>query len=114
MILYLASPYTAHHWMTEQDRYLLACEAAAALMQQGHTVFSPIAHSHGIALFLPKHDHAFWMSQDLPFLDFTDKIVVLTLPGWEESKGIKRELEYARDKGIPIEYKSMDEITREV
>ena len=50
------------------------------------------------------------MFQDLPFLDFADKLVVLTLPGWKESKGIKRELEYARDKGIPVEYITLDDL----
>jgi len=51
------------------------------------------------------------MLQDLPFLDFAAKMVVLTLPGWEESKDIKQEIEYARDKGIPVEHKSMENIT---
>ena len=110
MILYLASPYTDNEPALEIFRYVCACQAAAALMQQGHTVFSPIAHSHGIARFIQDHSHEFWMEQDLPFLDFADKMVVLTLPGWEKSKGIKRELEYAKDKGIPVEFKSMDDI----
>jgi len=50
------------------------------------------------------------MSQDLPFLDFADKVVVLTLPGWEKSKGIKRELEYAREKGMSVDFKSMEDL----
>jgi hypothetical protein len=110
MITYLASPYTSDHQPTCHERYHLACKAAAHLMQQGHVVFSPIAHSHGIARFVAGHTHGFWMLQDLPFLDFADRMVVLTLPGWEESRGIKQEIEYARDKGIPVEFKSMEEL----
>ena len=112
MIIYLASPYTAptdEDWK-EKYRYKQACYAAASLMQQGHTVFSPIAHSHGVARFVPDHSHDFWMSQDLPFLDFAAKMIVLTLPGWEKSRGIKQEIEHARDKGIPVEYKSMEDL----
>jgi hypothetical protein len=111
MITYLASPYTSDHQPTCHERYHLACKAAAHLMQQGHVVFSPIAHSHGIARFIKDHSHDLWMLQDLPFLDFAAKMVVLTLPGWEESKDIKQEIEYARDKGIPVEHKSMENIT---
>ena len=113
MITYLASPYTTpdNDKVTEASRYYYACKAAATLMQQGHTVFSPIAHSHRIARFIPGHSHDFWMAQDLPFLDFADKVVVLTLIGWEESRGIKAEIEYARGKGIPVEYKSMEDLT---
>jgi hypothetical protein len=79
-------------------------------MQQGHIVFSPIAHSHGVARFIKDHTHDFWMLQDLPFLDFANKMVVLTLPGWEESRGIKEEIVYARDKGIPVEFKGIKEL----
>ena len=110
MIIYLASPYTSNHQPTCHERYHHACKAAAALMKLGHTVFSPIAHSHGIARFIRGHSHGFWMSQDLPFLDFADKVVVLTLPGWEKSKGIKRELEYAREKGMSVDFKSMEDL----
>ena len=112
MILYLASPYTTpnNNKACEYVRYINACKAAATLMQQGHTVFSPIAHSHGIARFIQDHNHEFWMEQDLPFLDFADKVVVLKLPGWEKSKGIKRELEYAREKGMSVDFKSMEDL----
>ena len=110
MIIYLASPYTSNNQYNHHVRYHHSCMAAAKLMQQGHIVFSPITHSHGIARFIPDHNHDFWMFQDLPFLDFADKIIVLTLPGWKESKGVKKEIEYARDKGIPVEFKDIEEI----
>ena len=110
MITYLASPYTSDHQPTCHERYHLACKAAAILMQQGHVVFSPIAHSHGIARFIIDHTHALWMTQDLPFLDFAAKMVVMMLPGWEESMGIKQEIKHARDKGIPVEYITLDDL----
>ena len=109
-MIYLASPYTDPEPAHETFRYVCACKAAAYLMQKGHVVFSPIAHSHGIARFVMGHTHDFWMTQDLPFLDFAAKMIVLTLPGWEKSRGIKQEIEHARDKGIPVEYMSMEDL----
>lgn len=103
-MLYLASPYTSEDQDEQRMRYHQACRAAAKLMEQGHVVFSPIAHSHGIARFIENHDHNFWMEQDLPFLEHADRLIVLTLPGWEKSRGIKQEIALAKAKDIPIEY----------
>jgi len=103
-MIYLASPYISQEQTAHHIRYHHACRSAAKLIEQGHVVFSPIAHSHGIARFIKEHDHDFWMNQDLPFLKYADKIVVLTLPGWEKSRGIKEEIEFANKNGIPVEY----------
>lgn len=103
-MIYLASPYTSDDTDEQRLRYYHACRAAAKLMEQGHVVFSPIAHSHGIARFVKEHDHDFWMNQDLTFLILAEKLVVLTLPGWEESKGVQEEIKLAKEWGLPIEY----------
>jgi len=76
-------------------------------MNEGYTVFSPIAHSHPIAVDLdPKLtcDHEFWMRQDLPILAACKRMFVLCLPGWEHSRGVVAEMQFASAKGIPIEY----------
>jgi hypothetical protein len=71
-----------------------ADKAAAWLMEQGYVVLSPISHSHGIAQHMApgkRVDHALWMKQDRPFVRASDVMVVLTLDGWRESKGIEHE-----------------------
>lgn len=107
MLTYLASPYTPHKGESVEERCRAAKIAAAKLMQAGHAVFSPIAHSHYIADHLPAHlrvDHDFWMAQDLPVLRACTRLVVLRLPGWERSRGVAREIEEAAKLGIPVEY----------
>ena len=106
---YLASPYSHPDPEMQHLRYLMACQAAAHLMKQGHIVFSPIAHSHGIARFVDG-DHAFWMRQDLEFLRNCDEMVVLTLPGWDRSDGIRQEIEFAEAHGIAVRYMDFDEV----
>lgn len=86
-----------------QQRFEHVCRVAASIMADGHSVFSPIAHSHPIADYLPpslRTDFEFWMAEDLPILRFADELQVLTLNGWRESKGIKREMAFAESLGI--------------
>jgi hypothetical protein len=76
-------------------------------MLEGNAVFSPIAHSHGVADHMPEHirlDGDFWMEQDLALLAKCDEMAVLCLEGWEASKGLKREIAFASECGIPIQF----------
>ena len=104
-MIYLASPYSHRSVEVRDQRFRQACVAAGKLMKQGHVVFSPIAHTHPIAelVDLPK-DWAFWARQDLFFLSESDRLVVLRLAGWQESRGVRAEIKYAEDQGIPVEY----------
>ena len=102
---YLASPYTHPDPAVRETRFRQAAEAAAGLMLCGEVVFSPIAHSHPIDLnFDYPESGAFWKRQDEPFLMLCAKMIVLMLPGWEESKGVAHEIEVAKSRGIPVGY----------
>lgn len=111
MKIYLASPYTHPKEDIRLMRSLKAAKAAADLMEKGHIVYSPIVHGHEIARFLPEElalDHAFWMRQDLTMLtEWADIMMVLTIPGWQASKGIAEEMKGAREKGLVIAHIEM-------
>ena len=105
--VYLASPYTHSKPEVLAERCEAAQKAAARLMRAGVTVFSPIAHSHGIAGFLPeelRRDNEFWLRQDLPLLARCDELWVLCLPGWEDSLGVQEEIAFAHALDIPVSY----------
>lgn len=103
--IYLASPYSHPDPEVRQHRFMAACEWAGRLMKEGHTVFSPIAHSHAIEqTFDAIEPGPFWMKQDIPILRHADKVVVLKLEGWDRSKGIAQEIELATCAMIPVEY----------
>ena len=105
MIVYLASPYTG----TEREmvqRFQQVAELAAEMMDQGIIVFSPIAHTHPIALAgdLPR-DWEFWKRYDEAMLKACGHLVVATeIEGWDMSKGVSAEIEIANDLGLDIFY----------
>jgi nucleoside 2-deoxyribosyltransferase len=103
-MIYLASPFTHFDPAVRQWRFEAACRAAAALITQGKTVFSPIAHSFGICAFGIPHDWHFWQRHDRRYLDVCDEVVVLMLDGWRESVGVQAEIIAARELGKPVKF----------
>ncbi len=101
-MIYLASPYSHPDPAVREHRYREACRSAARLMRAGHHVFSPIAHSHGIAEHGVPGDWAYWESLDRHLLKMCDEMGVLMLDGWYESKGVQAEIRIARELGKPI------------
>lgn len=107
MLTYLASPYSHEDPAVRESRFHAACRKAAELMLAGDVVFAPIAHSHPISEQMPMGkatDHELWMSQDLPILRRCDRLLVLMLPGWDQSRGVREEMEVARACQITVEF----------
>ena len=84
---------------------MAANKAAGLLMRRGLFVFSPISHTHPIALAcdLPR-GFEYWGSYDRAMLARCGKMVVLKIDGWQDSVGVQAEIEIARALGITIEY----------
>lgn len=104
-MIYLASPYTHSDHEVMEQRFDAACRAAGKLMAAGHVVFSPIAHTHPIAVRceLPR-GWDFWHQYDREFVLASEKVIVLTIDGWDTSKGVAAEMEIARQAGIPVDF----------
>jgi len=103
-IVYLASPYTHPAAMIREARYRAACRQAAAMIRDGKHVFSPIVLSHPLAeLGLPSRWED-WESFDRSMIGFCSELVVLRLPGWDESRGVLAEIDIARELGKPVRF----------
>lgn len=109
--VYLAQPYSHRFSSVRQDRYRAGCKAAADLSLAGVAVFSPIAHSHPIA------DDAFgateadyWQPIDDAILRICSVVVVLMLPDWENSVGVRHEIALAEELKIPVVYAWPNEV----
>jgi len=104
-LTYLASPYSHPDSAIREGRFRRVCEYAAKLMARGWFVFSPIAHTHPMAVYgeLPP-GFDFWEAYDVAMIARCQELHVLTLDGWKESRGVTREIEIAETAGIPVTY----------
>ena len=109
-MIYLASPYSHPDAAVRQQRFEAACRAAAELIRQGYVVFSPIAHSHGIAQHGLPLDWGYWERHDRRLLAACDELWVLSLDGWHESRGVQAEIAIARAAGKPVRFVSEAEV----
>lgn len=104
-LAYLASPYSDPDPHVRERRFHAANLAAAKLMNLGEIVFSPISHSHPIAVDSGLlTDWEFWQEFDRAILPMCYKIYVMQSDGWDQSVGVQREIEIANEIGIPVEY----------
>lgn len=104
-MIYLASPYSHDDPEVRERRFRQVCAAAARLMRGGHHIFSPIAHSHPIALAgnLPG-DFEYWRAYDEAMIAACAEVWVLRLDGWQDSKGIEAEIMIAASTGKPVRF----------
>jgi len=103
-MIYLASPYSHPDRRVREERFRVACQAAARLMRNGEVVFSPIAHGYCIAQHGLPTDRRFWERHDREQLTRCDEVVVLMLDGWQESEGVLAEIRIAKELGKPVRY----------
>lgn len=112
--IYLATPYTHPDPAIRRARFEAVTLAAGALIQRGFIVFSPITMGHPISetcADIPG-DFAYWETACLSYLsDWATALMVLTLDGWEESRGVVREIAVAREWGLPVQYLSPASLT---
>lgn len=102
---YLASPYSKYPLGLEAA-YRDSCKAAGWLLKRSLNVFCPIAHSHPIAQFgdCAHRDHDFWMRVDKPLVDHACGMIIVEMPGWQDSTGVKMEIDWFTAAGKPIYY----------
>jgi len=99
-VVYLAGPFTADTIEGIQHNIQIAKSVALALWKMGYVVMCPHTNAGGTE----------WLDSDLPEsrIMFGDIVLMLRcdmvvlLPGWENSKGTQKELEFAHRAGMPV------------
>lgn len=112
-LVYLATPYSKFKPDIE-EAYREACKISAGMLLRGIRVYSPIAHTHGIAIHggLDPLDHSLWLSFDETMMRAAQALVIAKMEGWQSSKGIGHEMEFFQREGKP--YYLMDPDTLEI
>lgn len=104
-MLYLAGPYTDDDREVMDLRFVLLSQIGLHYMNEGQAIMSPITHGHmlehqGVSTI----KYPQWIAHGLWALQNSRGMVVCELPGWEDSKGVQIEIEYA--KVFDIEYEN--------
>ncbi len=104
-LVYLASPYTNYpHGLQTACEHI--CSVAARLIDRNIAVYSPIAHSHPIAIHgqIDPICHFVWLRLDQAMIRVCDALLIAKLTGWRDSLGIKKETQWFREAGKPVFY----------
>ena len=104
-IEYLGLQYTDSDPLMENWRADISDRIAADLFVHGKIIFAPVSTWHHTAR---KYDlpgtFEYWAELDEEFIKISKKLLIITLPGWEDSVGVTGEIELANKYNIPIEY----------
>ena len=104
-LTYLAAPYRHPEKSVRDARLEAVSRVASELTEIDRRVFCPLTYAaslleNGFDL----RDDEWWYDYDLGWLSHCAELVVLMLPGWSESKGVRLEIEAAESWVIPISY----------
>ena len=104
-LTYLATPYSHGSIAMRFRRFNVANRVAAELIKSGELIFSPISHTHHMALLhdLPA-DWEFWEQHCRVYLNASHKLIVLQQDGWMESVGVQAEIKLAEELQLTIEH----------
>ncbi|UNE46214.1 DUF1937 family protein [Serratia ureilytica] len=104
--IFLACPYSHTDANVVQQRFIACNDVAAAIVHAGSAVFSQVSMSHPINQCLQELDKTaigkLWAPIDALFMAAMDELIVLDLPGWQESGGIKREMDAFAARGCRV------------
>lgn len=102
---YIASPYTNSEPEVVDRNYSEVCRFCGWLAKNRPYwhVFSPIVHWHTISQdYDIPGDADYWEDYNKKYVEMHDSLIILKIPGWEESKGVATEIEHAKKHGLTI------------
>jgi hypothetical protein len=102
-LVYIAAPYSHRSAKVREMRFREANRISAGLIDAGILIFSPISHTHPIALAgkLPLGWN-FWERYNRAYLVVCRAMVVLRMNGWQESKGVAAEMKIMDELARPV------------
>ena len=100
-LIYLASPFAHTSAAVREARLEAVRHVCGKMIDEGRIVLSPLVYAGELAQ-RGFHAPQGWYAWDLQFLARADELLVLQLPGWEESKGVLVEIAAAQARNIPI------------
>ena len=103
-MIYIAAPYNHIDKTVIQSRMELIYRIMGEHIMRGEHVVTPLfMHEVATRYELPG-DYIFWERYCLNMLRRCDKMIILCIDGWKESRGVTGEIEFCKANNIPIEF----------
>ncbi|QKJ88591.1 DUF1937 family protein [Paramixta manurensis] len=106
--IFLACPYSHADQEVVNARFVACNEVAATIIESGNLVFSQVTMSHPINLAFTHTEKSQvgkrWAPVDAVFMAAMEELIIVDLPGWDQSAGIQREIEFfkARNQRVSL------------
>ncbi len=107
-LVYIASPYAHPSAEVREARLEAVRHVCGRMVNEGKIVMSPLVYLGELA-YRGIHPPQGWYAFDLQMLARCDELLVLQLPGWEDSKGVLVEIAGAQTKGMPVNLMPLEE-----
>lgn len=103
-MIFISSPYTSNSPLTRQYRVERVTEFTTRMLLQGLVAFSPIVYGEAIKRRSSEigTDAKTWLFFNFDMLRRCEAMYVLCLEGWEQSEGVKLEINVCKTFGIPF------------
>jgi len=100
-MIYLATPYSHPSSHIRQWRYEQAQALWWHFVLKGYAVYSPIVHTHPAAVkYEAPQGYEFYQHFDEQMISAAEEVWVCHIPGWQDSKGMAAEVQFAMQNGI--------------
>lgn len=111
-LIYVGTPYTKYAAGIDAA-FVDASKLTAQLMRAGLKVYSPIAHTHPLAVHggMDPLDLSIWLPFDGAMIDKSDAMIVAMLRGWETSTGIRHEIHAFIESSKPVFFLNPDDLS---
>lgn len=111
-LIYVGTPYSKYPAGIEAA-FVDACKLTARLLREGLKVYSPIAHTHPIAIHgeIDPYDHAVWLPFDGAMMEKSEAMIVAMMEGWETSYGVRHEIEVFAGAVKPVYFLEPTELS---
>lgn len=109
MLTYVAAPYSHSDAGVVQRRMQIFYGKMLTMLHDGHVVVSPLQNHPLVSIGNLPSDWTYWRQYSETLLLKCERLIVLKLPEWELSSGVRGEVSFAKSRGIEIEYHEINE-----
>lgn len=110
-MIYVAAPYSHPDKSVVEYRMDMVEKALALLMSKGLHATTPLLMHHVLDKGISLPDNfEFWDKYCFDLLDRCESMTILTLPGWDTSRGVIAEIDFCKKQYIPINHMHVQEI----